>query len=68
MHLQDGSEAGDAASADKVNPGNELMLGPGRFVRLLEVVPVEGGARPLRGVAQDRAALVVRQLRTVRPG
>jgi hypothetical protein len=30
-HYQDGSEAGDAAYADNVNPGEELMLGPGKF-------------------------------------
>jgi hypothetical protein len=41
LHYQDGSEAGDAAYADNVNPGDELMLGLGRFVRVLEVVPVE---------------------------
>ena len=41
MHYPDGSEAGDAAYADNVNPGDELMLGPGKFVRVLDVVPVE---------------------------
>lgn len=41
MHFEDGSEAGDAAYADAVNRGDELMLGPGRFVRVLEIVPIE---------------------------
>jgi hypothetical protein len=41
LHYEDGSEAGDAAYADSVNPGDELMLAPGRFVRVLEVVPIE---------------------------
>jgi len=41
MHYPDGSEAGDAAYADNVNPGEQLMLGPGRFVRVLELVPVD---------------------------
>jgi hypothetical protein len=41
MHYEDGSEAGDAAYADSVNVGDELMLGPARFVRVLEVVPVD---------------------------
>jgi hypothetical protein len=36
-----GSEAGDAAYTDNVNPGDELMLGPGKFVRVLEFVPVD---------------------------
>jgi hypothetical protein len=41
MHYQDGSEAGDAAYADNVRPGDELMLGPGKFARVLDAVPVE---------------------------
>lgn len=41
MHYPDGSEAGDAAYADNVNPGDEVMLGPNRFVRVLEVVPID---------------------------
>jgi hypothetical protein len=28
LHFEDGSEAGDAAFADNVNRGDELMLGP----------------------------------------
>jgi hypothetical protein len=42
MFYPDGSEAGDAAYADSANPGDELMLGPGKFVRVLDVVSVEG--------------------------
>ena len=41
MHYEEGSEAGAAAYADNVNPGDELMLVPGRFVRVLDFVPVE---------------------------
>jgi hypothetical protein len=41
MHYPDGSEAGDAAYADNVMLGDELMLGPGKFVRVLDVVPIE---------------------------
>jgi hypothetical protein len=41
MHFEDGSEAGDAAYVDNVTPGDELMLGPGKFVRVLDVVPIE---------------------------
>jgi hypothetical protein len=37
LYLEDGSEVGDAAYADNVNPGDEIMLGPGRFVRVLDV-------------------------------
>jgi hypothetical protein len=40
------AKPGDAAYADNVNPGDELMLGPGKFVRVLDVVPVdEEGSR-----------------------
>jgi hypothetical protein len=41
LHYEDGSEAGDAAYVDNINPGDELMLGPGKFVRVLGVVPIE---------------------------
>ena len=46
MHYPDGSEAGDGAYADNVNPGDALMLGPGRFVRVLELVPVDVEGSP----------------------
>jgi hypothetical protein len=49
-HYQDGSEAGDAAYADNVNPGEELMLGPGKFVRVLEFVPVDEDGSPYAGL------------------
>jgi hypothetical protein len=41
LHYADGSDVGEAAYADNVNPGDEIMLGPGRFVRVLAVVPVD---------------------------
>jgi hypothetical protein len=50
MHYQDGSEAGDAAYADNVNQGDELVLGPGRFVRVLDFVPVEEEDSPFVGL------------------
>jgi hypothetical protein len=37
LHYEDGSEAGDAAYADNVSPGDALMLGPGRFVPFEDV-------------------------------
>ena len=42
LHYEDGSEAGDAAYADNVNPGDALMVGPGRFVRVLQVRVLAG--------------------------
>jgi hypothetical protein len=50
VHYADGSEAGDAAYADNVKPGNELMLGPGRFVRVLSLVSVDEGDSPYVGL------------------
>jgi hypothetical protein len=50
MHFSDGSEAGDAAYADNVKPGDELMLGPSRFVRVLSLVPVEEEDSPYVGL------------------
>ena len=47
LHYQDGSEAGGAAYADSVNPGDELMLGPGKFVRVLDVVTGRRGEQPV---------------------
>jgi len=46
MHYADGSEAGDAAYADWVNVGETVMLGPGKTVRVLDVVPVEEDDSP----------------------
>jgi hypothetical protein len=50
LHYQDGSKAGDAAYADNVNPGDELMLGPGRFVRVLDLVPIRDEGSPYLGL------------------
>jgi hypothetical protein len=41
LHYADGSDAGDAAYADWVNVGEEVMLGPGQTVRVIAVVPVD---------------------------
>jgi hypothetical protein len=56
MHYEDGSEADDAAYADNVNPGDELMLGPGKFVRVLNLVPVEEEDSPYVGMLRVEAA------------
>jgi hypothetical protein len=55
MHHVDGSEAGDAAYADNVKPGDELMLGPGRFVRVLDVVSVDDEGAPYVGLLKVAA-------------
>ena len=55
LHYEDGSEAGDAAYADNVNPGDELMLGPGKFVRVLALVPVNEAESPYAGLLRVKA-------------
>jgi hypothetical protein len=55
LHYEDGSEAGDAAYADNVNPGDELMLGPGKFVRVLDVVTVDDEGSPCVGLLKVEA-------------
>jgi hypothetical protein len=39
LYLEDGTDAGTAAYADNVNPGESIWLGPGREYRVLDVVP-----------------------------
>ena len=57
LHYEDGSEAGDAAYADNVNPGDEIMLGHGKFVRVLELVPVDDvDGSPYVGLLKVEAA------------
>jgi hypothetical protein len=56
MHFADGSEAGDAAYADNVTSGDELMLGPGKFVRVLDVVPIEQEDSPYVGLLKVEPA------------
>jgi hypothetical protein len=56
LHYADGSEAGDAAYADWVNVGETVMLGPGKTVRVLDVVPVDEEGSPYVGLLQVEAA------------
>jgi hypothetical protein len=49
MHYEDGSETGDAAYADSVSVGDEVMLGPGKFVQALDLVPVVAEGSPYAG-------------------
>jgi hypothetical protein len=52
IHYADGSEASVAAYAGWVNVGETVMLGPGKTVRVLAVVPVEEDDRPYVGMLQ----------------
>ena len=41
LYFEDGSEAGDAAYADNVNPGEVILIGSRQRLRVLDVVPVD---------------------------
>jgi hypothetical protein len=38
------------AYADNVRPGDELMLGPGKFIKVLDVVSIEEEGSPYSGL------------------
>ena len=41
LHLEDGSDAGEATYAVLVKPGEEILVGNGRRFRVVDVVPFE---------------------------
>jgi len=41
LHLEDGSDAGEATYAVMVKVGEEILVGNGRRFRVLDVVPFE---------------------------
>lgn len=41
VYFEDGSDAGDAAYADNINPGEEILIGVGQRLRVLDVVPID---------------------------
>jgi len=46
LHLDDGTDIGEAAYSDNVNVAETIMLGPARYFRVLDVVEVyEPGAK-----------------------
>jgi hypothetical protein len=40
LRYEDGDDAGQATYADNVNVGDEIMMGPGKYVRVLDVIDV----------------------------
>jgi len=51
LSYPDGSDAGTFAYADSVNGGDEIMVGPGKDVRVLDLVEVDEPGREGRGAA-----------------
>jgi hypothetical protein len=57
LHLEDGSDAGEATYAVMVKVGEEILVGNGRRFRVLDVVPFEEeDESPFVGLLQVEAA------------
>lgn len=52
LHEADGSDAGEAHYAFLVKPGETIITGAGRKLRVLSVVPVEEEDSPYVGLLQ----------------
>ena len=49
LHLEDGSDGGEATYAVMIKPGEEILFGNGRRFRVLDVVPFEEDESPFVG-------------------
>lgn len=57
LHLEDGSDAGEATYSVLIRPGEEILVGNGRRFRVLDVVPFEEeDESPFVGLLQVEAA------------
>jgi hypothetical protein len=57
MHLEDGSDVGEATYAVLIKPGEEILVGNGRRFRVLDVVPFgEEDESPFVGLLKVEAA------------
>jgi hypothetical protein len=57
LHLEDGSDAGEATYAQMVHAGDEIHVGAGQRFRVLDVVPFEEeDESPFVGLLQVEAA------------
>jgi hypothetical protein len=57
LHLEDGSDAGEATYSVMIRPGDEIHLGAGQRFRVVEVVPFEDeDESPFVGLLQVEAA------------
>jgi hypothetical protein len=56
LHLEDGSDAGEATQAQMIRPGDEIHQGAGQRFRVLDVVPFdEEDESPFVGLLQVEA-------------
>jgi hypothetical protein len=57
LHLEDGSDAGEATYAQMIHPGDEIHLGAGQRFRVLDVVLLDEEAEsPFVGLLRVEAA------------
>jgi hypothetical protein len=57
LHLEDGSDAGEATYAEMIHPGDEIHLSAGQRFRVLDVVPFdEEDESPFVGLPQLETA------------
>ena len=56
LYFEAGSEAGDAAYADNVNPGEVILIGSGQKLLVLAVVPVDEEGSPFFGLLRVEEA------------
>jgi hypothetical protein len=56
IHLEDGSDAGEATYAQMAHPGDEIHFGAGQRFRVIDVVPfAEEDESPFVGLLQVEA-------------
>ena len=56
LHLEDGSDVGEATYPQMVKPGEEIIASGNRHYRVLAVVPIDDEDSPLVGLLQVEAA------------
>ena len=55
LHLEDGSDAGEATYAQMIKPGEEIVAGSNEHFRVVDVVPFEEDESPFVGMLQVEA-------------
>ena len=57
LHIEDGSDAGEATYSVMIRPGEEIFVGAGQRLRVVDVVPFdEEDESPFVGLLQVEAA------------
>jgi hypothetical protein len=68
LHLEDGSDAGEATYAMMIKPGEEIIAGNGSRFRVVDVVPFEEkDESPFVGAATGRGGVTAGVSRRTRP-